>query len=372
MSDLNQNSNNFAAVKACFAAGFYPNVCRVDRKVGNLKSKQEKKVLPHVTSVLRERNLKSLKSILNNLPSEWIIYEEKSRVERLCLVRNITAVTPLTIALFGGPMYIPKHNVISLDDDSDSENDEPPTVKFILDDWIYFVSDEEIAVMIHELRIKLNALFMKTLANLDKKSGPLANDTRVIDLIATVLEAEDRNAGFKCPKDVGIRPILLPVKSNWRNKNKVQKRVQEYVPNGKISVQSYGESQQRQRNDGRQFNNAQNLTQRFQPDALVYRKNDDKSADTNNHDFNAYVAHFKCNMRIKPEIRYFVLHASNKAVVVESFKQNRKWQYSPQVLRQFKTIKNVSFNRKTFVWTFFLKIVFYFSLRLMLILSCSS
>lgn len=361
MSDLNQNSNNFAAVKACFVAGFYPNVCRVDRKVGNLKSKQEKKVLPHVTSVLRERNLKSLKSILNNLPSEWIVYEEKSRVERLCLVRNITAVTPLTLALFGGPMYIPKNNVISLDDDSDSENDEPPTVKFILDDWIYFVSDEDIAVMIHEMRIKLNALFMKTLANLDKKSGPLANDTRVIDLIACVLEAEDRNAGFKCPKDVGIRPILLPVKSNWRNKNKVQKRVPEYVPNGKMSIQSYGESQQRQRNDGRQFNNTHNATQRFQQDSLVYRKNDDKSATSNNHDFDAYVAHFKCNLMLKPEVRYFVLHASTKAVVIESFKQNRKWQYSAQVLRQFKTIKNVRFNRYVCVDSFFFENCFFIS-----------
>lgn len=355
MADLNVNSNNFAVVKACFVAGFYPNVCRVDRKVGNLKSKQEKKLLPHITSVLRERNLKSLKSIFNNLPSEWIVFEEKSRVERLCLVRNNTVVSPLTIALFGGPMYIPKNSVIALNDyDSDSENDDSPTVKFVLDDWIFFVSDENVAVMIHELRIKLNALFMKTLCNLDKKTGPTNTfDGRIVELISSVLEIEDAIAGFKCPKDVGVRPILLPVKGSWRNKNKAQQKsnVVERYPNGRSSLQNYHQNQQtfyqqRQRAVGPQMNNMHSVTNRIQECAPIYRKNEESKSSTSMvHDFDRYVANFKSQQMLKSKVRYFVLHAESKEIIIESFKSAKKWQYSPNMLRQFKAIKNVSVNQ---------------------------
>lgn len=381
MADLNQNSNNFAVVKACFVAGFYPNVCRVDRKLGNLKSKHEKKLLPHVTSVLREKNLKSLKSILTNLPSEWIVFEEKSRVERLCLVRNNTVVSPITIALFGGPMYIPKNNVIVLDD-SDSENDESPNVKFILDDWIYFVSDEDVAVMIHQLRIKLNALFMKTLCNMDKKAGSNTNDDRIIDVISSVLETEDNIAGFKCPKDVGVRPILLPLKGSWRDKNRIRKsNVAERFPNGKPSLQNYQSNQQltyqqRQRTVGPQLNNTHDPTHRFKQNSRIYRKNDGESGGSNSHphDFDLYVSHFKCQVMLKPTVRYFVLHADSKEIIFESYQNNRKWLYSPHALRQFKTIKNVSLSHLLIIGVSTVCnfcIFIFFSQRVMLILFCS-
>lgn len=357
MTDLNQNSNNFAVVKFCFVAGFYPNVCRVDRKVGNLKSKQEKKLLPHVTSVLRERNLKSSKSILNNLPSEWIVFEEKSRVERLCLVRNITAVTPLTIALFGGPMYIPKNNVISMYDDSDDSQDDDTmaTVKFVVDDWIHFVLDEDIAVMIHKLRIKLNALFMKTLTNLDKRST--AQDQQVVDLISYVLETEDKAAGFKCPKDVGARPILLPLKGSWRNKNKVQKSdFAERVPSGRSTIQNYQQPpfqqlyfEQRQqaligppRND--------NLTSLQSTKSMVYRKIENKNASSTENVFIGFLNEFKYQWKFKPKTRYFVLHADSAAVVLESCKTScKRWSYSTNMLRKFKNIRKVSLKSMHFV-----------------------
>lgn len=357
MADVNQNSNNFATVKACFVAGFYPNVCRVDRKVGNLKSKQEKKLLPHVTSVLREKNLKSLKSMLNNLPSEWLVYEEKSRIERLCLVRNNTVVTPLTVALFGGPIYIPKSDVIRLEDDdgdSDSENDDLPTVKLVLDDWIYFMTDESSAVMIHELRIKLSSMFMKTLSCVEKKSGLSANDSRIINVIAQVLETEDLMAGFRCPKDVGARPIALPLKSNPRNKNRNRmERGKMAVPNGKFFHQNQNNQHhfhhqsstfqlhQSQRATAPPSNSLSNYPSRFQP-ASLYNRNADKTNDNTMPQLDTFVSYFKSQVMLKTKVRYFILHGDSKQTILNSWGSSKKWSYSMSMLRQFKTIKNVS------------------------------
>ncbi|XP_037029293.1 3'-5' RNA helicase YTHDC2-like [Bradysia coprophila] len=334
MADVNQNSNNFATVKACFVAGFYPNVCRVDRKVGNLKSKQEKKLLPHVTSVLREKNLKSLKTILTHLPSEWLVYEEKSRVERLCLVRNNTVVTPLTIALFGGPMYIPKNNVICLDEESDSENDDLPTVKLVLDDWIAFLTDEEVAVMVHELRIKLNSMFMKTLCCVERKPGLSANDSRIVNVIAQVLETEDSIAGFRSPKDVGLRPILLPLKGNPRNKNGVE-RHRGGPPNGKFFNQGHQHHNHQQSSFQFQSNNQLNYPSRSQP-ATLYNRNGNGSVANNT----PYVSHFKGQVMLNAKVRYFILHAESKKAIVNSWGSSKRWPYLVSSLRLFKSIKN--------------------------------
>lgn len=347
MADVNRNSNNFAVVKACFVAGFYPNVCRVDRKIGNLKSKQEKKLLPHITSVLRDKNLKSLKTNLINLPSEWIVFQEKSRVERLCLVRNNTVVSPLTIALFGGPMYIPKSNVVAMED-SDSENDDVPSMKFMLDDWIYFVLDEEIAVMIHQLRIKMNALFIKTLCNLDTKFGPNSKEWKIIDVVSSALQIEDETAGFESPKDVGARPILLPLKSGWRNNNKNQRgNVMGHGQNGRPNLRTSQHPNQWQTAAGHQVTNNFNSSHNNQQKSIMYRRNNNGSRNgfsSSNafNDFELFMASFKCQVMLKPRVRYFVFHGNSKDHILEAYKPFRKWQYSGYSLRQFKSIKQVS------------------------------
>ncbi|KAJ6637830.1 3'-5' RNA helicase YTHDC2 [Pseudolycoriella hygida] len=328
MTDLNQNSNNFAVIKACFVAGFYPNVCRVDRKVGNLKSKQEKKLLPHVTSVLREKNLKSLKSILTNLPSEWIVFGEKSRVERLSLVRNNTVVSALTIALFCGPMHIPKQNIISFDD-SDSENDEADTIntKFILDDWIYFILSEDAAQMIHRVRLHLSAMFMKTLADLHKKSVISTYDSKIVDVIAAVLEVEDEIGGFKKPENVGTRPILFSTKMRWQSRSGTD--------TSNTSSSSRAKSVNRNYQPKQAYTNALGIS--------LYRKNEpveeSNSSDQSLHDFEQFVSSYKCEMQLKPKVRYFIVRTDCKDRILTAYKMDRNWQFSQRLLKHFKSAR---------------------------------
>lgn len=47
---LNENSLRWDVVKACLTAGLYPNVCRISPIVGQLISKQDKKIIPHLSS----------------------------------------------------------------------------------------------------------------------------------------------------------------------------------------------------------------------------------------------------------------------------------------------------------------------------------
>lgn len=154
------------------------------------------------------------------------------------------------------------------------------------------------------------------------------------------------------PKDVGIRPILLPTKGSWRNKNKMQKsNVVERYPNGRSSLHNYQPNQQsfyqqRQRALGPHMSNTHSVTNRSQQCAPLYRKTkENKSTSSEVHDFDRYVADFKVKQMLKAKVRYFVLHAESKELIIESFKSARKWQYSPNMLRQFKTIKNVSVNQ---------------------------
>lgn len=71
------------------------------------------KVFFHPSSTLRE-NLKpgrtshgKSSTSVNQLPSDWIIYEEMSRTGTLCHVKNATLVNPITVALFSGPARLP-------------------------------------------------------------------------------------------------------------------------------------------------------------------------------------------------------------------------------------------------------------------------
>lgn len=55
---LNENSLNWSVIKACLTAGHFPNICRINELHGQIFSKQDKKLLPHLSSVLRDRTAK--------------------------------------------------------------------------------------------------------------------------------------------------------------------------------------------------------------------------------------------------------------------------------------------------------------------------
>lgn len=180
----------------------------------------------------------SQKSV-QSLPTDWVVFEEISRAGRFCFIRCNTLVTPLTVALLGGPLRLPpgaltqRANPPGLSSDSDSEADEnnssPDTATLTLDDWMAFTADASDAISVYYLRQKLCALVIRRMSNPAKPMTPL--DEQILSTVVHVIGAEERNVGLSQPSGIGQRPKPLTVDSpSWRMR--VEEDYRPYPPQG--------------------------------------------------------------------------------------------------------------------------------------------
>ncbi|RXN23652.1 putative ATP-dependent RNA helicase YTHDC2 isoform X1 [Labeo rohita] len=125
--DVNQNSENWAVVKAALVAGMYPNLIHVDRHSRTLMGSKEKKVRFHPMSVLSQPQYKKIPpangqaAAVESLPTDWLIYDEMTRAHRIASV--------------------------SVNDSSDSEVEDRSTARLAhisIDDWLNFKLQREV------------------------------------------------------------------------------------------------------------------------------------------------------------------------------------------------------------------------------------
>jgi len=73
----------------------------------------------HPSSVLHERssgqNAKKAAAAAARVPTDWFIFDEMTRAGHFAFVRGVTAVSPLTVALFAGPNRLPADAVSEAD-----------------------------------------------------------------------------------------------------------------------------------------------------------------------------------------------------------------------------------------------------------------
>lgn len=210
---LNVNSDKRAVIMACLTAGFYPNVCRLDGRTNRISSKYDRKLLPHLSSVLRNRTSSNqLDPALLDSRAEFMIHGEKSRVSQFSLIRNISMVASINIAVFGGAINLPETNVWTLKIDSwnaepeigvfsvgassdeEDEADEDDGYQkqestFLIDDWIRFKMDKNEADLVLQLRQKFNAVMAKFLKHPTKFEWNSA-DARTLAALLKVIETE--------------------------------------------------------------------------------------------------------------------------------------------------------------------------------------
>ncbi|XP_038589485.1 3'-5' RNA helicase YTHDC2 isoform X1 [Micropterus salmoides] len=211
--DVNLNSENWAMVKAALMAGMYPNLVHVNQETSLLSSNREKKVHFHPTSILSQSQCKEngpAKSA-QALPTDWLIYDEMSRGQRMASVRCCSMVTPITVAIFGGCAKLPSSALQepaaqkatdSLDDISDSETEDLAEMR--IDDWLVFQLDVEAAGLVFELRQKWQNLFIKRIRCPSKPWSQ--QDEAIIRTLVSVLAAEEQGAGLQQPTGIGQRP----------------------------------------------------------------------------------------------------------------------------------------------------------------------
>ncbi|KAG1669651.1 3'-5' RNA helicase YTHDC2 [Nymphon striatum] len=221
--DLNTNSENWAVVKAALFVGLYPNVIRVDGTTNKLVTRLIKKVKLHCSSVLKAEVLskpvaqtldESYASIVNSLNSEWLIFDEMTKIGYMAFARSCTSITPITVALFAGPARLPPDCVTcqlpeNTNEDSDSEceveeNEQNTYSTFEIDDWLSFqLSPNNIQLLMH-LRQKWHALFLKRLRNPSKPW--MQCDEMVLSTLVNVLTSQEQDLGLQQPVGIGQRP----------------------------------------------------------------------------------------------------------------------------------------------------------------------
>ncbi|XP_015112250.1 3'-5' RNA helicase YTHDC2 [Diachasma alloeum] len=222
IKDLNWNSENWAVVKAALTAGLYPNLIRVDREHGQLRTQKESKVFFHPSSTLKEfskstrtTSAQSHSASVHTLPSDWLIYEEMSRAGRFCHVKTVTLVNPITVALLSGPARLAMDTIYETESvpesESDSEAEETREGMTILklDDWVVFKLDFEAARLILHLRQKWNALFLRRMKNPTRSMTAL--DDQVVKAMVSIISNEEQACELPQPSGIGQRPRPLIV-----------------------------------------------------------------------------------------------------------------------------------------------------------------
>ncbi|KAJ0056946.1 hypothetical protein NL108_000769, partial [Boleophthalmus pectinirostris] len=218
IQDVNLNSENWAVVKAALLAGMYPNLVHINKETSLMSSSKEKKVNFHPTSVLSQTQVKEVRYFQSftstkeaqTLPTDWLIYDEMRRGQRMASVRCCSMVTPVTVAIFGGSAKLPSSALQepaslkdgSVNDTSDSDSEELAEMK--LDDWLVFQLDTEAAELVFELRQKWLNLFIRRIKCPSKLWSQ--HDEAVLHTLVSALSLEEQRAGLQQPSGIGQRP----------------------------------------------------------------------------------------------------------------------------------------------------------------------
>ncbi|TSL28277.1 putative ATP-dependent RNA helicase YTHDC2 [Bagarius yarrelli] len=219
--DVNLNSENWAVVKAALVSGMYPNLIHIDHDKQTLRGAKEKKVRFHPTSVLSQPQYKKIPpanaqtAAVQSLPTDWLIYDEMTRAHRIASVRCCTAVTPLTVAVFGGCAKLPStafqepptpqvNHALCEDSDSDGETSADQLAQMKIDEWLNFKLEQEMASMVFQLRQRWHSLFLRRIRCPSKPWSQL--DEATIRAVVSVLSAEEQAANLQQPTGIGQRP----------------------------------------------------------------------------------------------------------------------------------------------------------------------
>ncbi|XP_058124388.1 3'-5' RNA helicase YTHDC2-like [Anopheles ziemanni] len=189
MEDINEFSNNWSLVKGCLLVGLYPNVCYLEKYSKTMKTRFEKKIFIHPSSVLGEKTMKRAKDKKDSsiwLPSEWITFEEKYKSGRGSMIRCNTVVSSLLIAIFAGPLHLDESECLI-----ECENTDSMKCKIAIDDWINLTVEAKYAKAVLHTRRLVHELFLKFIEN-PRTHQLSARDHAIIKCLGQILLHEDR------------------------------------------------------------------------------------------------------------------------------------------------------------------------------------
>lgn len=182
----NIQSENVNVIKATICAGLYPNVAKV------IPGKEGKKRPPKLGTASYGRveiHPKSVNSDVRQYESQWLIYHQKMRTNKLYLFDS-TMIAPFPLLFFGGKITVHQENGHD-------------TIE--VDEWIKFHSPLKTAQLVKKLRHELDILLNKKINNPAMELGvghmTESRDERIlaaiIDLITTEKVKTKSDTGYK-------------------------------------------------------------------------------------------------------------------------------------------------------------------------------
>lgn len=206
ISVLNENSHRWSVVKACIAAGCYPEVAQIVKDSSVIKTAVDDKISVMPGSVLRiNPHSKLLKEHLEGFPTDWMVFDERIQGRNSAMVKTCSLVTGVVIALTSGKGLRVYSELWS----DCGEPDEDDTVVLQVDDFIKFSASHVVASALMKVRCMIDDLMTKFLTNVAKFKFT-DDDELLVEAMVEILELEDEKVGFKTKHDgVGNRPRVV-------------------------------------------------------------------------------------------------------------------------------------------------------------------
>lgn len=200
--DLNVNAKSWPMIKAVLTAGLFPNVACIDKALFQIRTKNEQKIVVHQSSVLRYSDQNSdVKLNINRIPTDFLIYEEIIR-NTAYMIKSITCVSSLTIALFA-------ENSAPLEwiQDAPSDSEISSEKYLVLNKWIAFKSELIILKAIQEIRRRLDNMIHRKVSHPYRQLTQ--DDEHILHFVVNVLFKEDTYSHMKQPEGIGHRPKIM-------------------------------------------------------------------------------------------------------------------------------------------------------------------
>ncbi|CRK87430.1 CLUMA_CG001232, isoform A [Clunio marinus] len=204
LSAYNQYSCNYSMIKMCIVAGSYPDIARVIKETGEIVTKFGDKVSIDPGSVVKPGNAGK-----DQLLTQWMIFEEKNRNGEETSAKICTLATDLSV-IFACGYGAMVHSDSFFDD---KEKDPNEIVEIKIDNFIKFSAEMGFALGLWNIRKRVNVLMDRFLSN-PEKFKIREEDEVLIHGIATLLQLEDEDAGFKFIHDgISARPRVVTCSS---------------------------------------------------------------------------------------------------------------------------------------------------------------
>ncbi|VDO45848.1 unnamed protein product [Onchocerca flexuosa] len=173
--DLNRYSNSWPMIQAAIVAGSYPNIgfTRSGGQIRKIRTSNEVASLPYGCAVKRQASSTGMNGMgvgKMGKPEpviEYLAFQELSKSGDNLSLRTVTAVPPLTVLLFAGPIHLKREvlndysigDEFALNDDADTDSNTDECV-FALEPWLVFRWKFEDMQLMLKLRVKLMTHFI--------------------------------------------------------------------------------------------------------------------------------------------------------------------------------------------------------------------